>query len=213
MKIILVTLIALSSQFAFSGEKGNGGDGLVCRSKDGKLQTMRFLDLVEGDKEFKIHPNVSKLPLKEFVSRVSKNLTQCDPTIYRGTTKDALDLAGALTAHRKSGTSKAGPVTFVSEVLSDVEDSKHEETFGKGCRVEQVIVRSETVVPTRYKASSELIRALSEDDLKALVLHEVIYLARDRAMNEPNSFVTRKLVRKVMAIDPEFLDEKNICEL
>lgn len=159
--------ILLSAASASAGsEGGNGGDAVVCRSKNGKIRSARLLDFLES----RSRPGMSNIdlggPSLSYLEKVSL----------------ALDRYVKLSP-RRGDTLRSWSETFVSEAdfpegvaLTDIPDSKHIQV-PRGCALEQLAIQQEPVFPgdKRYTINQDIWADLSEDDKAGLVMHELLY--------------------------------------
>ncbi len=176
MKFFLVLLILLPFS-AFSKEGGNGGDVIVCRDGNAQIKSIELLDYYEARqmRQFKVleYPGLTD---KQFITAIADKINSLEDLERPFDTREALELMNAVRHFIKTGQSNTKGILFTNEVLTDIPDS--EELFiPRGCYVEQIAIWQYPSFPEdpRFIFQADLLKNLSDRDLRGLVLHEMIY--------------------------------------
>lgn len=173
----LVSLILLFSLSAFAKEGGNGGDVIVCRDASGEIKTVELLDYYEARQMRKLtvveYPNLSD---KELFTEVATKINSMEDLSMPFNLTESLELMTSVRTFLKTGEASAPGILFTEEILVDITDS--EELFiPRGCNVEQIAIWQYPSFPEdpRFIIQADLLRRLSDRDVRGLVLHEMIY--------------------------------------
>lgn len=205
MKFLLAMMV-LFSLSAFAKEGGNGGDVIVCRDANSEIKSVELLDYYEARamRQFKIqeYPNMTD---EQFITAIGNKINSMEDFVIPFNTKEALELMGAVRNFIKTGQSSVKGILFTNEVLSDISDS--EELFiPRGCYVEQIAIWQYPSFPEdpRFIMQADLLKRLSDRDLRGLVLHEMIYKTLyTRSFGDllKDSYSPRYLHEKLMSRD------------
>jgi hypothetical protein len=191
------------NQVILLGDKGNGGDAVVCRSENDKVTKAEILDHYEARVlEKKKIENHKELGLAGYTNLVTSRLADCDFRTYKNAPKEAAKLVSAIETYRKSGEREQGPVVFVNVPLSDVRDSKHDLDLDPSCSVEQLVVRTNSNgdYHFEYVIQLEIFNKLQTSGVQGIVLHEVIYKLKEKASGDKTSLKTRALVQRIASM-------------
>ncbi len=200
------------NQVILLGDKGNGGDAVVCRNEDDKVTKAEILDHYEARvlKKQKIAAH-KELGLSGYIDLVTNRLADCDFRTYKDAPKEAAKLVRAIEKYRIVGERDHGQVVFVNIPLSDVRDSKHDLDLAPNCNVEQLVVRTNSNgdYSFEYVIQSEIFNKLQASGVQGIVLHEVIYKLKEKSTGDKTSLKTRALVQKIASMKlPEILSAK-----
>ncbi len=203
MKFFLALLMLLPVS-GFSKEGGNGGDVIVCRDANAQIKSIELLDYYEARvmRKFKVmeYPGLTD---EEFITAIAEKINSLEDLERPFDTNEALELMNAVRHFIKTGQSKSKGILFTNEVLADIPDS--EELFiPRGCYVEQIAIWQYPSFPEdpRFILQADLLKSLSERDLRGVVLHEMIYKTiynRIRGDFLKDSFSPRYLHEKLMS--------------
>jgi hypothetical protein len=191
------------NQVILLGDKGNGGDAVVCRNEYNKVTKAEILDHYEArvlhEKKIERH---KELGLAGYINLVTNRLADCDSRTYKNAPKEAAKLVSAIETYRKSGEREHGQVVFVNVPLSDVRDSKHDLDLDPSCNVEQLVVRTNSNgdYPFEYVIQLEIFNELQASGVQGIVLHEVIYKLKEKASGDKTSLKTRALVQRIASM-------------
>lgn len=202
MKFLLLIVSALSQIFSISntyagGEKGNGGDAVVCRSADGKIIKAEFFDLFEAREVYgiKIDLGANHLSLEEKIRFFDSRMNRLFP-----------NMAGRFRRHADSFLERS---EFLNGPLSDIADAG-EVVFPKGCKIEQAIIRgpAEGIPVQHYLINSEIWDALDSTSKLVGISHEFFYGVAVDIYGKENSFDARRLNAEFMKKIPALNEEK-----
>lgn len=202
----LLALLMLVSLSAFAKEGGNGGDVIVCRDGNGEIKSIELLDYYEARamRKFPVleYPGMTD---EQFITAIGSKINSLEDFIVPFNTKEALELMSAVRNFIKTGESNVKGILFTNEVLTDISDS--EELFvPRGCYVEQIAIWQYPSFPEdpRFIMQADLLKKLSDRDLRGLVLHEMIYKTLyTRSFGDllKDSYSPRYLHEKLMSRD------------
>jgi hypothetical protein len=182
MKTFLIVGLLSFGAFAYSGEKGNGGYSVVCRTEQGQITSAELLDIYEGrvihKKNFAVDLNsvddlidlgrerLTRYP--EFLQKIDKEIKIIDQNIV-----------------------------FIPEgnELEETDDA-FPPIKKKGCKFEQLANYQDS---GEVLVSQEIYDQLDNVNKAALILHEAIYSFRRKALGEVTSVNSRRLVAEIMA--------------
>jgi hypothetical protein len=213
---ILAVLIGAASSFALANEKGNGGDAIVCRNAEGKIKSAELLDYFEAREYRKLPVSFDSSSSNEgYIRSVLEKLQSFDRYKF---TKDimleASELLDALETFRARGEAISDEYRFSSQNLLDIPDSQHL-IVPKNCSIEQFVIRVKRRVQEdpKFLIQSEILNALTDRDLRGIVLHEVIYRVFIENMNAQDSRAARYFHQKVVEKTLNELTFVNYLEL
>ncbi len=175
--MILGMLMLVSTLVAQAGEKGNGGDAVVCRDKNGEIISVELLDYYEGRVMRKLssleYPELSD---DEFLDRIGGKLQLLEESLDYYNLREAKELLQAVRDHIQSGQNNNPEILFTDDKLTDIPDS-NELIIKNGCGIEQLAIWKNKEFPEDplFIIQSELVKKLSPKDIRGLVLHESIY--------------------------------------
>ncbi len=215
MKNLISAFILIISFSAIANEKGNGGDAIVCRNSQGKIESSELLDYYEG-REFRkvshhFHENLSDL---EYFDKLGKQLTQFDER-FKDLGKEAHSFVEAIEKFKRENTKRTGVYIFTDHPLADINDSLHL-TFPRNCKVEQLAIRTYTNYVEGFIFNSEILRSLKPDDLRGIILHELIYKFFHQWAKAENSLGSRYFHQILTSLPLEeftFHDYMNLQEI
>lgn len=200
----LLALLMLFSLSAFAKEGGNGGDVIVCRDGNGDIKTIELLDYYEARQMRKFpvleYPGLTD---EQFINAIGDKINDMDDALGIFDKKEALELLTAIRTFIKTGQSTATGILFTNEILTDISDS--EELFiPRGCFVEQIAIWQFPSFPEdpRFIIQADLLKKLSDRDIRGLVLHEMIYkflFIRMEVEELKDSYSARYLHEKIMS--------------
>lgn len=202
MKLLLLIVSALSPIFSISntyagGEKGNGGDAVVCRSADGKILKAEFFDLFEAREVYgiKIDLGANHLSLEEKIQFFDSRMNRLFP-----------NTAGQFRRHADSFLERS---EFMNGPLSDIADAG-EVVFPKGCKIEQAIIRgpAEGIPVQHYLINAEIWNSLDSTSKLVGISHEFFYGVAVDIYEKENSFDARRLNAEFMKKTPAIKEEK-----
>ncbi len=166
--VFMILGILILSVTANAGDKGNGGDVLVCNNR------IVLLDKYEAEKRnFMI--DIPGITLEEKVSTLVERLKVYDK--YNGenieeTAKSMLiDLQTGETTPNQMQT-----ISFSTDILNDIDDS-FETAIPAGCRKEQLIANKNIIYASdkKFEIRSDLWSLLSLEDKAMAIFHEAVY--------------------------------------
>lgn len=161
---------------AIAGEKGNGGDAVVCRDAEGEIKSVELLDYYEGRV-------LRKLPVMEFPEMTDEefflmfeDLIYLDEHLFQYFQKESLQLMNAIRNYLQTGDGKDPSILFTDDRLRDVPDSG-ELIIKDGCKVEQLAIwlKPQFYDDPAFIIQANLLKHMSQKDLRGLVLHEILY--------------------------------------
>lgn len=211
MKTLIAALLMIS-QVSIAGEKGNGGDAVVCRDAAGAIQTATVLDVHEMT-VLRIPSLTTPGQLRDFLDRRSVMLENCNATLFSRVQTESLRLVRAIDEFSAKGEQSDALISFSSEPLGDIDDTKHGIELSANCHVEQLVQRIDSRDPrrsSRYLISAEIIQVLDAKNLAAIALHEAIYQSL-RSLGHDNSARVRGIVRDVLRGDASALVAAGLC--
>jgi hypothetical protein len=165
-KVALLFAFVSVPVFAGGNGVGNGGKGVVCRSANGQVSSVRLLDYYEADvRGIKIDLGSPELSVDDKLELAIGRLKQTDSVRATRYTARVADFFNPANTKFLKGT-----------VLESTNDS-YEDSFPAGCTVENLVVRKQPEFPEDrlWTVSQDLWDAVKNDDKAGLVLHEVIY--------------------------------------
>lgn len=207
MKTIFTVLLLMMSTVLFAGEKGNGGDAVVCRNTRGEITSAELLDYYEGRilRGFSVRDSAA-LSDEEFINENLGRISRLDGD-FMFTIDDGIDLLKKIRTFLETTETNAriGNVIFTSETLRDINDSG-ELILKENCKVEQLAIRldNEFDEDPEFIIQASILRTLGDRDLRGLVLHEILYREIDRkaanyAYETSDSIGTRYLHQKLLS--------------
>ena len=194
------------------GDKGNGGDAVVCRDEAGEITSAELLDHFEWRQEKRLQiASWRSKSLTAYIEKVSEQLSGCHPYL-RDVGAHSSEIAEAFERHTSSGVTEQGRVLFVDEALGDVKDSKHKELhLPEGCKLEQVAIRLDAPGNRRYFVSAPILAAMSLREQSGLVLHEALYATYGKRTGIENSYGIRRLVGHLAGLGDASLKSEKFC--
>ncbi len=178
MKTIFVLMMLIITSSVFAGERGNGGDLVVCRNPDGTIISAELLDYYEGRVmrrlPVKEYPELSD---EEFIDMMAKKINEMEDYYNPFWITGAKDLLRNIHLYLQTGQSDSEEILFTEEDLTDIPDSG-ELVIKKGCNIEQVAIWLKKTYPEDpiFILKANLLAHLSQRDLRGLVLHEILYM-------------------------------------
>ncbi len=166
--VFMILCILILSVTANAGDKGNGGDVLVCNNR------IVLLDRYEAEKRnFMI--DIPGITLKEKVSTLIERLKVYDryngENIEKTTTSMLNDLQiGEATPNQMQ------LIALSTDILNDIDDS-FETAIPAGCRKEQLIAKKNIIYMSdkKFEIRSDLWDLLSLEDKAMAIFHEAVY--------------------------------------
>ena len=198
MKNIIIFTLVLTSQLALAGEKGNGGDAVVCRDAESVITRATVLDLSEMIQG----PGVSlksEEEMNSFINLKVASLMTCRPSLFSGVAAEAARLSLAIDSYLQQGVQTDAGISFV-ESLGDITDSKHSnDQLPNNCQVEQLVKRLDdpSLHTSTYQIASPILEKLDYKNRAAIILHEAVYKAMHLRGRHNNSFQVRRLVAQL----------------
>lgn len=182
MKLLIVfSFLLTQSLYAGGNEVGNGGDAVVCKSKD-KIESVELLDFYEHrvQEGHKIIDDTELDPI-QLVTKILKHLNTLSPRLS--------------TQYQKGLNSFMEKTSFVDNAkLIDIEDSKHIVLpRNKDCSIQQIAIYNKN-----KKASKEFVidktlwDHMNATNQAGLILHELIYQHFSR-LGEKDSIKARQI--------------------
>lgn len=175
------------------GDKGNGGDAVVCRDANGKITSAELLDHYEGRELRRISPVFEgHLTDRQYFNLLADKLEAFDPermnnskSVYGIDFREEADiLVEAFDEFRTTGQNSSRDVLFTKNTLIDIPDSG-ELLLVPNCKIEQLAIRVNKQFndDPSYIIQQDIFRALHAKDVRGLVRHEVLYklFAKNRA--------------------------------
>lgn len=167
MKQLLVVITHCTLLIAAAkggGKEGSGGSTVVCRDATGAIQSVEFLDLYEGQEEYRLNIEKKSGTAEEQARAMEKRLLLADPDYFAPFRKE-LDFI----LERKNVLDKGVGVNPVYDSFPTL--------FKKDCKIEQL---------ANYKGNGvvhidgDFWEKMGETDRAALYVHEAVYkLIRD----------------------------------
>lgn len=198
VRVCFFTITLLISHLVYAGQKGNGGDAVVCII-NGKT-TVELLDIYEA-KQNRIGNPIGTGSIEDIFSGWLEKLKRLSPQraeYYQGIFDSAFKYI--------SEEEKAfqGASRFVDDELEDLDD--HGSLgLGKGCVVKQVAIQKKGLYhPYIFTFQRQLWEQMDTLNRAALLLHEIIYLE----ISEQES-----KYRKVIAPDERVSDSRGVRSL
>jgi hypothetical protein len=193
MRLLLLLLIALTFE-ANAGEKGNGGDVVVCA--DGSVE---LLDYYEGRHLRNLHP-IYELSGDDdtYFAALSDRLIALDAETFKDFPGAVSELRLAFEAAERGSFGATSSVLFTDQHLVDVQDSE-ELIVGAGCSVVQIAIQTVKRFPEdpSYIIRKDLFNRLSARDRRGLILHEALYRVFIRRFHAQNSIATRYFHQRI----------------
>jgi hypothetical protein len=207
-----LTRLPTARELQLLGDKGNGGDAIVCRNKAGEIISAELLDHFEWRQEKRLGvASWRSKSLSEYIEKVSDQLASCHPHL-RDVGVHSSEIAEAFERHADSDAKEFGRVLFVEKTLGDVKDSKHKELeLPEGCQVEQVAIRLDRPDRRQYFVSSPILSAMNKREQAGLVLHEAIYATFGKRTGIDNSYRIRRLVGHLGGLGDASLKSTKFC--
>lgn len=222
MKTLLGFMFLTFVSAAVAGERGNGGDVVVCRNDDGTIISVELLDYYEGRVMRKLPViEYSDLPDEEFFEKIGKKINSMEDYFVGFSGYNSKMLMENIREYRQTGNWSSPEVLFTEEDLTDIPDSD-ELIIKRGCKVEQIAIWLKKTYPEdpQFIIHAGLISHLSERDLRGLVIHEILYMAladrnSERGCRMNNSVPVRYYHQKLLSRPFEmftFKDHLNFVE-
>jgi hypothetical protein len=204
-KVFGMLLIAVAMN-AFAGEKGNGGDAVVCRDASRSIISAELLDYYEGRTLRNLNVPEFQGSDIELFQKLETTLSKMDKDTFTWFS-DALWLLTHMENHLK-GTDVEVPnptVIYTTDPLTDIPDSG-ELILKEGCKVEQLVIHTNTDFPEdpEFIIQENILKKLDQKNLRGLAIHELLYksmIKRGERLNYEvkNSIPTRYLHQKLMS--------------
>lgn len=162
----------------FAGERGNGGDVVVCRDQNGEIISAELLDYYEGRVMRKLpvveYPGLSD---DEFFDMVGEKLNAMEEYNLPFWTNMAKEIMQNIREYQTTGNSSSTEILFTEEDLTDIPDSG-ELVIKRGCKVEQIAIWLKKTYPEdpTFIFKANLLQYLSQRDVRGLIVHELIYM-------------------------------------
>ncbi|MFZ4715078.1 MAG: hypothetical protein ACOYL6_15260 [Bacteriovoracaceae bacterium] len=162
--LLLTLLVTFSLNLNAGGETGNGGDGIVCKSRDGF--NIEMYDIYEGQVKRKIDidfytdiPNLTSY--QDYLFKTLSMIRELDPVRFH--------------KYTDWGRSFMSESTFTYAPLVDIPDAGVS-VLEPGCHLVQLAVQETPTLPGdyRYTIDAELWNRLNDFHRSALILHELI---------------------------------------
>lgn len=180
MKNLILVCGLILSLNAFAGnERGNGGNAVVCRDKDGNIKSAEMLDIYEGRA-------LSGLKYNEFTGSVDQNFDRI--------IDDILEPSHESTKLMIYSVKNNMTMLPTGVELEPINDSLHI-LMPRNCKVEQV---ANFYNQTKVFVNSDIFNSFNDLSKTALYLHEVLYLL-DRQAGSTNSRSVRRVVAKALS--------------
>jgi hypothetical protein len=185
--LVLLSSLALDSAFAvhekeYGGEKGNGGDAIVCLNADYTVASVEFLDLFETREIHGLRPDLGEpgLSLEEKTKLLTDHIGRLFP-----------NLARRFAEHARTFVDRA---VFVDGPLVDIPDTG-EIILPKSCRIEQAIIRGPipNVPEKSYLINTKLWDKMDSASKVAAIAHEFFYGIGVDLFRKENSVEARRL--------------------
>lgn len=191
---ILLFVFIWSLQAIAGPITSGGGNAVVCRGSDGKIQSAELLDLYEAREKYHLSlPPASGDAEADFVAAYMRNFRRF------GLYDDPSYLALVERNSARSGYVDfywTAQFTNEGERLPNLVDHGPLPPIPNGCSVEQLAIfnfKHGNGVRERFRVAKEIYDALDSLNRAALAAHEVNH-ERARAVGEPNSVLTRSHV-------------------
>ncbi|WP_408095683.1 hypothetical protein ACJVC5_11620 [Peredibacter sp. HCB2-198] len=197
MKQFIIFLALVSSFNLFAGnEKGNGGDAIVCRNSQGIIHKTELLDYYEGRTYRQIpHYFEKSLSHAEYFRALAKQLMSINAEEFKEFGPEAMALLQSMEEFRANVPQTRPGYIYTNSALTDIPDSQHV-IVPRSCGIEQLVIQFKARFPEdpKYLIQGEILKSLSEDDFRGIVLHEVLYkLHLKHNSRLPDSIPTRYL--------------------
>lgn len=203
----IVFLVSLVSVFVFAGnEKGNGGHTVICTDSQGKIKKQRLYDYYEGETlggfTFYFNKNISG---EDFLAEFFNRLEQLDPHRFNGALEEALNIYTAMQEHKASSQQRIRNLFFTPHPLEYSGDTGniYDPYKGLNCEKEQFVIYSKVKThpdDPDYRVNSKILKRLSEQDLRGIAIHEVLYQV---FYEQLDSAKVRYLHQTLMSVAPE----------
>lgn len=157
---------SLNGVVAQASTVGNGGDGLVCRSDAGAIQSIEFLDYFEGRVLRAVVPDLGEQQLS-VEAKVGLALGRLADLDHERFLQYSAEFGGFF-----------ANVQWVRGVnLIDIPDYGQLPIDPTHCKLEQLAIQRKPEIPgdKRYIINGDLWDQMSNDSKAGLVLHEIIY--------------------------------------
>lgn len=191
MKHLLLLGIMAMSLNAMGGDKGNGGDVVIC----GDL--VELLDKKEALKK-KMTLNLPEGAIAKKVKTVENRLMKLDPLRGQLFQIYSSELLKDIESY-KNGSNNLHVITFADENLTDIDDS-YEYSLPYGCTKEQLVIRRDKMdirmydtYKTEYIINLRLWDKLDDENKAMTVSHEVLYKIADEELGHTDSRLARHL--------------------
>lgn len=217
---LVILLMILMSVSVFAKEGGNGGDVIVCRDQtNGEITSVELLDYYEARQMRKFqtieYPNLSD---DEFIDMIGNKINSMEDLIFLFDADEGKELLQSIRQYMAEGHSSTPGILFTEEILTDINDS--EQLFiPRGCQVEQIAIWQFQDFPDdpKFIIQADLLKRLSDRDIRGLVLHEIIYKSfymRSQQDVKPlkDSYACRYLHEKIMSQPVEEFTFKNYVD-
>jgi len=196
--VILLCTIVSSQAKAASGEKGNGGDAVVCVDPTSKKESAYLLDLFESEQTTALVTNLgsSKLTADQKVELAINRLSR-------------LDFGRADRYKRIFSLLKSSRKFLDIALLYEVDDSSIQKiSLPEYCKLKQVATQLKSGLPfdAIFKFDQKIFQLLTTDHQAALFLHEIVYYDHLQFFPEAK---TSNLIRPIVAL----LASGNISQL
>lgn len=180
---IFIPLLILFSSLSFAGDKGNGGYSIVCRDNEsGTINSAELLDIYEGRILYKRNFLSNEKSLEELIALAEEKVS-----IY-GFFATKLRKEINLIEKNKIYIPAGNELEPTDDAFPPIKK--------KGCKFEQLANYTNS---GEVLISSEIYDELDNLNKAALIIHEAIYSIRRKALGEPTSQNTRRLVAHIMA--------------
>ena len=182
---VFLSLLLASSLCWSRGDKGNGGDVVVCPG----VSSPQMLDLIEreGTTGFDYNLNHYGESIEDLVEEAFSRIEKFTPILserYRQYTSQLLkDIISFKEDYAKDPNiiekrfNVYSDTVFTTNRLSDVPDSDHD-SLPEGCTIHQLIIhrKPESKIDKRFKVNSDLLLRMDEKNIAAAIVHESLFI-------------------------------------
>jgi hypothetical protein len=175
MKFLILGLMATLSVSLFAKEGGNGGDVLICETKENTISSIQFLDLYEGREERNLRIELSHYQSRrEGIKAILEAHRDLEPLRFDKYLTRALALEQQLGQLENGGVSQS-LVKFTSKNLLDIPDTGYL-ALPENCRATQLIVQHPSPLPgdKKFIFRKDLWLRLDLESQIAAILHEIV---------------------------------------
>lgn len=188
MKHLLIAGLMAMSVNALAGDKGNGGDAVVCRDSRGEIISAELLDYYEGKNLRGLKYQAEVSDVRKFTEDKVNLIKVHDPKLGEALQEVVNSLVDASEKFGGLREQRIEEILFTSAELENIQDSEHL-TFPRGCGVEQLAIRVDKKYPEdpAFIIQKDIWKKLPQIDKAGLILHEAIYKYYVDTYDEINS--------------------------